>query len=153
MAKRTPFLARVATLSLVVSAAGLAACARQDTKEASVSPASQSSPSNAATPDNASRQRTPIPDTHTAEVSAPSAGSAFQTHATNGTIEGIDRARRAVTIAHEAIPSLKWPAMTMEFKVQSEGQLAGLRTGEAVKFSFVERPAGQYVIADIAAQR
>jgi len=52
-----------------------------------------------------------------------------------GTIESMDPAGGTVTIAHGPIPTLKWPAATMEFQARRE-QLEGLKTGDRVRFSF-----------------
>ncbi|TXH53216.1 MAG: copper-binding protein, partial [Burkholderiaceae bacterium] len=51
---------------------------------------------------------------------------------------------------HEAIASLKWPAMTMEFAVANPSLLAGLKPGSAVNFEFVERQPGEWVITRVA---
>lgn len=52
-----------------------------------------------------------------------------------GTIEGLDRERGVVTIAHDAVPTLKWPASTMEFQARRE-QLEGFAVGDAVQIGF-----------------
>lgn len=41
-----------------------------------------------------------------------------------------------MTIAHQPVPALKWPAMIMDFAItpQQQGQM---RPGESVMFSFV----------------
>jgi hypothetical protein len=49
------------------------------------------------------------------------------------------------------VATLKWPAMTMEFKAANAGLLAGLKTGQPVSFEFVERQPGEYVVTSIAA--
>lgn len=51
----------------------------------------------------------------------------------NGQIEAIDR--DAVTIAHDAVPTLKWPAATMDFQARQE-QLEGLSVGDRVRIGF-----------------
>jgi Cu(I)/Ag(I) efflux system membrane fusion protein len=48
----------------------------------------------------------------------------------------------AVTIAHEAVPSMRWPAMTMTFMKPSGELPAGLKVGDAVTFSFSEMQGG-----------
>jgi Cu(I)/Ag(I) efflux system protein CusF len=52
-----------------------------------------------------------------------------------GTIEALDRERGVVTIAHDPVPALKWPASTMEFQARRE-QLEGLAKGDAVQIGF-----------------
>lgn len=56
---------------------------------------------------------------------------AATTHLAHGVIRELDRHQGSVTIAHEAIPELKWPAMVMPFKA-SAAQLQGLGVGDAV---------------------
>ena len=41
-----------------------------------------------------------------------------------GTIKSIDLKGGTVTVAHEPVPALKWPAMTMPFRLRPE-QMAG----------------------------
>lgn len=54
-----------------------------------------------------------------------------------GTLEAIDRERGRVTIAHDAVPTLKWPAASMTFEVRRE-QLEGLAVGDRVRIGFRE---------------
>ena len=58
-----------------------------------------------------------------------------------------------MTLKHGAIPSLKWPAMTMEFKVANPSLLKDLRPGAPVNFEFVQRQPGEWVITSIAPPR
>ena len=55
-----------------------------------------------------------------------------------------------VEIEHGPIASLKWPAMSMEFKVKDRAQLARLSKGQAVEFEFSEQGAGEFVIQRIS---
>ncbi|MBL8287829.1 MAG: efflux RND transporter periplasmic adaptor subunit [Rubrivivax sp.] len=82
---------------------------------------------------------------------APSAASAAAAkppvgHQGTGSVDSIDAKTGAVTLNHEAIASLKWPAMTMEFAVANPSLVAGLKPGTAVTFEFVERQPGEWVI-------
>ena len=43
----------------------------------------------------------------------------------------------AVTLSHGPIESLRWGAMTMDFKLPAGGLPAGVKTGDAVRFEFV----------------
>jgi Cu(I)/Ag(I) efflux system periplasmic protein CusF len=54
---------------------------------------------------------------------------------TTGVIESIDPDSRTVTIAHEPVASLEWPAMTMTFKAP-EADLSALRAGDRINFDF-----------------
>ena len=70
-------------------------------------------------------------------------------HAAAGTVEGVDLKSGTVNIDHGPVASLKWPAMTMEFKAANPALLNGLRRGQAVSFEFVERQPGEYVVTSI----
>ena len=66
-----------------------------------------------------------------------------------GTVVKVDAAAGVVNMNHEAIPPLKWPAMTMDFKVVDKKLLTGLKPGQKVGFGLVKDPALGYVIARI----
>lgn len=53
----------------------------------------------------------------------------------SGTVKAIDTVKGRVTLAHGAVPSLHWPAMTMDFAATPE-QLQGLKVGDRVEFEF-----------------
>lgn len=102
-------------------------------------------PSWAATMDTApSREATP--------TAAPPQVSELQ-HRGTGTIKKIDNANGKINIQHEAIKSLGWPAMTMDFLVQNKYTLATLKPGQQVEFDLVKGRGNQYVIARIAPLR
>ena len=77
---------------------------------------------------------------------APSAGAG---HKAEGTIESIDVKEGTVSINHGPIPSLKWPGMTMNFKVANASLLKDLKPGASIGFEFVERQPGEYVITSM----
>lgn len=52
-----------------------------------------------------------------------------------GVIKAIDAKQVQVTLAHDPIPALKWPAMTMSFKVANPNLLKGLSVGQQVQFT------------------
>jgi Cu(I)/Ag(I) efflux system membrane fusion protein len=81
---------------------------------------------------------------------APAQPAASQLHRGQGTVQGVDAKSGTVEIEHGPIASLKWPAMSMEFKVKDKAQLARLSKGQAVEFEFSEQSAGEYVIERIA---
>ncbi len=62
----------------------------------------------------------------------------------HGTIEAIDPARRRVTVAHEPMPKIGWPAMTMVFPAPSSVDLTAFHPGDHVDFSLVKNPDGTY---------
>lgn len=65
-----------------------------------------------------------------------------------GTVQKTDPANGFVTISHQAIPALKWPAMTMPFAVGDKALFDRFRVGEKVEFEFV-REANKVVITGI----
>lgn len=67
---------------------------------------------------------------------------AQQTAKGTGVVEAIDPAKGTVTIRHEAIASIRWPAMTMTFKAESPRLLQGIAVGERVNFSL--HPSGMH---------
>ncbi len=69
------------------------------------------------------------------------------THRGRGRIEAIEA--DGLTLAHEAIPSLKWPAMTMAFPLADSALARNLKPGEQVSFELKERGPGEYVITRI----
>ncbi len=67
-------------------------------------------------------------------------------HRAEGAIETIDLKSGTVEISHGPVPSLKWPAMSMEFAVANGGLLQGYKLGDMVAFEFVERKPGEWVV-------
>ncbi|SDA15294.1 membrane fusion protein, Cu(I)/Ag(I) efflux system [Nitrosospira sp. Nsp18] len=66
-----------------------------------------------------------------------------------GNITEMDWTHATVTIAHDAIASLNWPAMTMDFRVRDPSLLRPLKPGQKVNFEIAEESAGEYVIVRI----
>ena len=56
-------------------------------------------------------------------------------HRTTGVVKSLDAAKGTVTLAHEPVPTLKWPAMNMAFKISPE-LAKGLQAGQKVNFEF-----------------
>ncbi len=77
-------------------------------------------------------------------VSSPSVG-----HQGKGRVVEVDPKDGSVTIKHEAIPSLKWSAMTMDFKVSNSALMAKLKPGTEIAFELVERAKGEWVITKV----
>ena len=57
-----------------------------------------------------------------------------------GVVKAIDTAKGTITLQHEAIAAIGWPAMTMAFKVASPDLLKTARVGDKVQFTL--HPAG-----------
>ena len=70
-------------------------------------------------------------------------------HHASGRIDDYDTKAGTVSIEHGPIESLKWPGMTMEFKIANEALLNGLKPGARIEFEFVERGEGEWVITAI----
>ena len=64
---------------------------------------------------------------------APEASSEAQGVSATGIITAVDEVAGTVTIEHEAIPAIDWPAMTMGFKAAPE-VLTGVKAGDKVSF-------------------
>ncbi len=86
-------------------------------------------------------------DSSTAKSSTAGAG-----HQAEGTVGSVDAKTGRVSISHGAVASLKWPAMTMEFKTTNDSLLKDLKPGSTVIFEFVERQPGEWVITSIKPQ-
>ena len=71
--------------------------------------------------------------------------SPAKTHKGTGTVKKIDAAAGRVTLAHEPIPSLKWPAMTMGFGVKDKALIGKLAPEKKIEFEFVKQ-GSEYVI-------
>jgi Cu/Ag efflux protein CusF len=63
---------------------------------------------------------------------------AGQVHQGRGIIEALDPVKGVVTIEHDAIASLNWPKMVMDFKVSPPSLLKGLKEGARVVFDLVQ---------------
>lgn len=62
---------------------------------------------------------------------------------TTGTIEELKA--DSVTLSHEPVPVIGWPAMTMTFALPDASIAQGLKTGDRVRFGFDQPPAGPSV--------
>lgn len=71
------------------------------------------------------------------------------THNAVGVVKKIDLTAGTVNLDHEAVPSLKWPAMNMSFKVLSQELLKDVAVGQKVKITFVKSGSG-YAITQVA---
>ncbi|MFY9315391.1 MAG: copper-binding protein [Burkholderiales bacterium] len=61
-----------------------------------------------------------------------------QPHKGSGTVSKVDSDKGTITIAHDPVESMKWPAMTMTFKVRDKAMLNEVKQGEKVEFDFVQ---------------
>jgi Cu/Ag efflux protein CusF len=66
-----------------------------------------------------------------------------------GTVNRINADAGSVNLSHEAIPAIKWPAMTMDIKVADKKILSGVKAGQTVTFGLIKDPRAGYVISHI----
>lgn len=69
-------------------------------------------------------------------------------HRAEATVDDVDARAGTVMLSHGQVASLKWPAMTMEFKVSNPALLNDLAPRSKVMVEFVERQPGEWVITD-----
>ena len=67
------------------------------------------------------------------------------THKADGTVKSVDAKAGTVTLDHEPVKSMSWPAMTMAFKVQDKALMDKLTQGKKVEVEFEQR-GKDYVI-------
>ena len=84
----------------------------------------------------------------TAAKPAAAKSTSAATHSVQGVVKSVDTRNNTVMLAHEPVPSLKWPAMTMAFKAEDPKLIQGLTTGQKVNFEFAQR-GKDYVLTSI----
>lgn len=72
-------------------------------------------------------------------------------HQAHGVLDAIN-ADGTVSITHEAIPSLGWPGMTMDFALANPALMSGIKAGSVITFELVERKPDEWVITKLQAQ-
>jgi Cu(I)/Ag(I) efflux system periplasmic protein CusF len=70
-----------------------------------------------------------------------------KTHKGTGKVTKVDPATNSVTIAHEPVSTMNWPAMTMTFKAKDKALLEKMKQGEKVDFEFVQQGKDYIVTA------
>src|SRR3546814_499523 len=80
----------------------------------------------------------PIAGAAAAQVTAKPA-----TYETVGRIEKIEGNK--ITLSHQPVPALNWPAMTMTFHLANPAIARGFKTGDRVRFTFGQPPQGPTV--------
>ena len=86
------------------------------------------------------------------DASAVKSGAVGAGHQAEGTVESVDAKTGRVSISHGPVASLKWPAMTMDFKTANNSLVKDLKPGSTVAFEFVERQPGEWVITGVKPQ-
>ena len=77
----------------------------------------------------------------------PAAG-AQAAHKATGVVKKVDPKTGTVTLAHDTVKSLNWPAMTMGFQVKDKVLLDKLQPGKKVEFEFTQQ-GRDYVITGV----
>lgn len=67
----------------------------------------------------------------------PAPNAAAGSHSTTGVVEALEGGE--LTLRHEPVPALNWPAMTMGFKLEKPSLAKGLKPGQRLRFSFMQR--------------
>lgn len=70
------------------------------------------------------------------------------THRAYGKVEDIDK--EEITLSHDPVPSMQWPAMTMGFKTPVAGIPSSLAVGDMVNFEFEQTKDGAFQITNIS---
>lgn len=74
--------------------------------------------------------------------------SKAEAHHGVGTVKSVDPAKGSITLMHEPVESMGWPAMTMAFNVKDKALLKKATPGKQVKFDFIQQ-GNRYVITAI----
>lgn len=72
-----------------------------------------------------------------------------QVHRTTGRIAEVSGS--TVTVDHQPVQTLGWPAMSMAFQAPDPSMLEGLQAGANVQFGF-KQEGGQYVLTEMSKQ-
>lgn len=65
-----------------------------------------------------------------------------------GVVDAVDQAKGIVTLSHEPIASLGWPAMTMDFVVEDKALFSKIVVGKKVQFQFIKQH-NRYVVTGV----
>ena len=66
-----------------------------------------------------------------------------------GTVVALPGADRRITISHQPIAELSWPAMTMDFAVAPGLSTDGIAIGDRIRFGLVQAADGTYTAASV----
>ncbi len=72
--------------------------------------------------------------------------AAAKTISTTGTVKKIHQNKNMLTIAHEPVPELEWPAMTMGFKATEE-QINQVQEGDKIRFEFTSKGMNNSIVS------
>jgi len=67
----------------------------------------------------------------------------------HGVIDAVDPGRRRVTLSHDPMPEIGWPAMTMVFPIPAGADMKHIKPGHHVDFTLRKGASGSYDLIDI----
>ncbi len=73
----------------------------------------------------------------------PASPPAVTLYESRGRIEAVSGGD--ITLSHEPVPALGWPAMTMPYRLASPALARGLKPGDEVTFAFAQTPGGPVI--------
>lgn len=62
-----------------------------------------------------------------------------KSHHVRGTVQSVDADKGTVTVQHEPVASMNWPAMSMTFKAKDKKSLQAIKPGQEIEFDFVQQ--------------
>ncbi|HET9700689.1 MAG TPA: copper-binding protein [Burkholderiales bacterium] len=71
------------------------------------------------------------------------------THKGEGTVLKVDAAAGKFNMSHGPIPSLNWPAMTMDFQVKDKAILKDIKPGQKVEITIVQESRIDFYVTQI----
>lgn len=74
--------------------------------------------------------------------------STAKSHHVVGTVKSVDAAKSTVTVDHQPVATMNWPAMAMTFKAKDKKMLEQFKPGAKVEFDFQQR-GKDYVITKV----
>lgn len=122
MSKTTQVLIQAAIASVI-----LIGCAKKDAADDGATTAAEQPTPNTASQSNDAGMSGEMPMGGAAVANE---------HSATGKVTAVDATAGTVTIAHGAVESLNWPAMTMAFKLADASQASTLHVDDRVKFKF-----------------
>jgi len=145
-----------AVMCLSAMLVAIGGCAREDTTAETATPVAETETTisdQMRESEQAAARTTPAADpmqpTGGAAAGGETAALSTQQHSATGTVTEVDTTQGKLTLAHDPVASLEWPAMTMSFEVEDATLLRDLEAGDEVRFSFVQGSGGSYVIRQI----
>lgn len=69
-------------------------------------------------------------------LSINAANAAVETYQTHGVVQSLDASAKTITVKQDAVTELGWPARTMNYSVDGDHILDGIKAGETVDVTF-----------------